>query len=338
MNSFKELLQIDASAAKQALAADVEVAYRRIRDHIRKTPLEYSFWLSQISKSFVYIKLEHEQETNSFKLRGATNKIRKLLEQPGPSKRIITASTGNHALACARATKGLDVDCLICVKETANESKLRGLQNRGANVKKHGLDCLETEMYARNLAKETNCIYVSPYNDLDVIAGQGTIGIEVWDQLQDVDVMFLSVGGGGLISGVAAYLKQKNPKIKIVGCQPENSAVMYHSIKAGKTLDMESLDTLSDGTSGGVEQDAITFDTCKELVDEWVLVSEDEISFAVYKMLDEHCKVVEGASGVALASFIKTMSQYEGKNVVILSCGANISIDKLQGVLTKHQK
>eukprot|EP00112_Aurelia_sp_Birch-Aquarium-sp1_P011185 Seg2356.2 transcript_id=Seg2356.2/GoldUCD/mRNA.D3Y31 product="L-threonine dehydratase catabolic TdcB" protein_id=Seg2356.2/GoldUCD/D3Y31 len=319
-------------------ATEVDLAQRRIKDHIRKTPLEYSLWLSHSSNSKVYIKLEHEQITNSFKLRGATNKIRKLCEDRNETKKVVTASTGNHGLACARCIKNTGIECIIFVGEATNPSKIRGLERSGAVIRRHGIDCLETEMYAKEFAKNTGALYISPYNDPDIIAGQGTIGIEILEDLPDVDAVFVSVGGGGLISGIATYLKYKKPNVKVIGCQPLNSPVLCKSIEAGEILDMESLETLSDGTAGGVEKGAITFDMCKDIVDEWVLVTEDEISLAVYDMLQEHCKVVEGASGVAIASFLKTKDRYKDQNVVVVSCGANISIDKLRFVIDKHHE
>ncbi|XP_065063023.1 L-threonine ammonia-lyase-like [Rhopilema esculentum] len=317
------------------IAAETKQAYERIKAYVRKTPLDYSPWLSDSCS--VYIKREDEQITNSFKLRGAVNKVQKLCQATDTKLKIVTASSGNHGLACARSVTGTDVDCTIVVLENISSSKVKGIKRTNATLKFHGTDCVETELFAKNYAEEIGALYVSPYNDPDVVAGQGTIGIEILEDLPSVDAVFISVGGGGLISGISAFMKNRKPDIKIIGCQPENSKVMYESIKHGSILDIESLDTLSDGTAGGVEQGSITFDICKDLVDEWVLVSEDEISYAVYKMLQEHCKVVEGAAGVAIASFLKTKNQYAGKNVVIVSCGGNISVEKLKYIINKHE-
>jgi len=318
----------------QDLAGNVDKAYHRIRNFVRKTPLEYSVWLSNAAHCNAFIKLEHEQLTNSFKLRGATNKIQMLCESGTKGVKIVTASTGNHAMACIKSVKNTDIECIIVIPE--NSPKRDHFKRLNATVQLHGTDCLESEMFAKQYAREIGCPYLSPYNNLDVIAGQGTLGLEIMQDLPDVDAIFVSVGGGGLISGIASYVKQKNPSIKVIGCQPENSSIMYRSIQHGSIVDEESLDTLSDGTAGGIEKGAVTFELCRELVDEWVLVSEDEISLAVYKVLEEHCKVVEGASGVALASFLKTKDQYEGKNVVVVSCGSNIPISKLKGIIDKH--
>jgi len=318
----------------QDIALNVEKAYARIKTFIRKTPLEYSTWLSTAANCNAYIKPEHEQITNAFKLRGATNKVQMICESGKKGTKIVTASTGNHGMACIQSIKNTDIECIIVIP--TNSPKIDHLKRLNVNVKLHGTDCLESEMFAKQYAEDIGATYISPYNNPDVIAGQGTIGLEIMQDLPNIDAIFVSVGGGGLISGIASYLKHKNPKIKVIGCQPENSPVMYKSIQHGSILDMESLETLSDGTAGGVEQDSITFEICRDLVDEWVLVSEDEISLAVYKMLEVHCKVVEGAAGVAIASFLKTKDQYEGKNVVVLSCGANIPISKLRGIIDRH--
>ena len=176
-------------------------------------------------------------------------------------------------------------------------------------------------------------IWVSPYNDLQIIAGQGTIAAEVLQDLKDIDAMFVTVGGGGLISGIGTYLKSMSPKTKIVGCLPENSAEMYESIKSGTFVDSHNLDTISDGSGGAFEQGSITYDICKEVVDEFILVSEDEIKQSIKLMIDAHHKIIEGAAGVALASFLKKKDNYAGKNVVILLCGANIATEKLKEIL-----
>ncbi|XP_065063024.1 L-threonine ammonia-lyase-like [Rhopilema esculentum] len=318
------------------IAAATKQAHERIRTYVRKTLLDHCPWLSSGDCS-VYIKREDEQFTNSFKLRGAVNKILKLCQISDVKPEIVTASTGNHGLACAKIVSETNVDCTIVVNENVSSSKIKGIKRTAVSILFHGTDGIEAEIFAKKYAKDIGAIYVSPYDDLDVVAGQGTVGLEILEDLPSVDAVFVSVGGGGLISGIATYMKNKNPDIKIIGCQPENSKVMYESVKHGSILDIESLETLSDGTAGGLEPGVITFEMCQDLVDEWVLVSEDEISYAVYKMLQEHSKVVEGAAGVAIASFLKTKNQYAGKNVVIVSCGGNISVEKSKYIIDKHQ-
>lgn len=319
-----------------SLCEDISKAADRIKLHVRKTPLECSPWLSDVGKSKVYIKLESEQITGSFKLRGAFNKLLTLKESNDEvflTNGVITASTGNHGAAAAYASSKVGTPVTIYVPETTSYAKLKVVKQFGGSVKFHGEDCVEAEVTARNAAKESGMHFVSPYNDLVVVAGQGTIGVEIFEDLADVDSVFVAVGGGGLIGGIAAYLKSVKPGIKMIGCQPSQSAVMSESVKAGKILDLPSGDTLSDGTSGGVEENSVTFDLCKYLVDEWILVSEEEISRAVYQFMENHHKIVEGAAGVAIAAYLKDHNRFQGRNVVIISCGANITMKKLKEVI-----
>ncbi|CAH3175755.1 unnamed protein product [Porites lobata] len=319
------------------LSADVILrAADRIKPFVRRTPLEISYWLSEAGNARVYVKLESEQTTGSFKLRGAFNKLLSLKESNDNSflsKGVITASTGNHGAATAYAANKVGVPVTIYVPQTTSPAKIKAVKQLGGSVSFHGEDCVEAEVKARSVSKERNIHYMSPYNDLVVVSGQGTIGVEILQDLPDVDAVFVAVGGGGLIGGIATYLKAVKPTVKIIGCQPSQSAVMSASVKAGKILDLPSGDTLSDGTAGGVEEDSVTFDLCKSLVDEWILVTEEEISKAVYLFMENHHKIVEGAAGVALAAFLKEHEKFRGQNVVIISCGANISMDKLKDVI-----
>jgi threonine dehydratase len=188
-----------------------------------------------------------------------------------------------------------------------------------------GSDGLDTEQHAREYAARHKMVYLSPYNDRDVIAGQGTCGVEIVDQLPGIDAVFIAVGGGGLISGVSSVLRAHNPKVRIYGCQPEASAVMAESVAAGRILDLPSAPTLSDGTAGGIEADAITFDLCKELIDEFVLVSEAEIAAAMRGYFATYGEAIEGAAGVALAAMLDRKAEISGQTVAVIICGGNVS-------------
>ena len=176
-------------------------------------------------------------------------------------------------------------------------------------------------------------LYLSPYNDPDVIAGQGSCGVEIARQISELDAVFIAVGGGGLISGVGIFLKSIHTDLDVIGCQPKASAVMAESAKAGRIVDIPSGPTLSDGTAGGIEADAITFDICQGLVDEYVLVSEDEIAEAMREFIDSHHMLLEGAAGVAIAGLKKKAAAYQGRNVVVIVCGGNISRETLKTVI-----
>ncbi len=303
-----------------------------IRPIVRETPLDYSVAFSQATGARVYLKLENLQHTGSFKLRGAMNKLLSL-EPEVRARGVVAASSGNHGAAVAYGCNALGTRCLIFVPETASPTKLAAMRRYGADIRQLGDDSLISELAARAYADEQQLAYISPYNDAAVVAGQGTIGVELARQLETIDAIYVAVGGGGLISGIAAYLKQYRPSIRIIGCQPANSDVMFQSVQAGRLLDLPSLPTLSDGTAGGVEEDAITFPLCRDLVDEWVNVDEHEIAAAMRAVMETHHMLVEGAAGVAVAGLEKLKQRVAGQHVAVVLCGANISLEKLKLIL-----
>ncbi|XP_078602279.1 L-threonine ammonia-lyase-like isoform X2 [Branchiostoma floridae x Branchiostoma japonicum] len=314
------------------LQARIEAAADRIAPYVRRTPLEFSHGLSEKNEGNVFIKMESEQRTGSFKVRGAFNKCL-VLRSEQPDVHVTTASSGNHALACTLAMKTVGLTGTIYLSENVSKTKELALVREGAILRHHGTDAVEAETKARQTAQEEGIPFISPYNDMEVMTGQGTVGKEILEDLPDVDAVFVPVGGGGLIAGIAAYIKAVKPTVKVVGCQPAHSAVMAKSVEAGRILDLPSLDTLSDGTAGGVEEGSITFPICQQCVDDWVLVEEDVISDAIYFMMADHHKIVEGAAGVAIGAFLQTAQKYHGKSVAIISCGANISIEKLKKII-----
>jgi threonine dehydratase len=189
------------------------------------------------------------------------------------------------------------------------------------------------EREAARVAGEQGLAYISPYNHLDIIAGQGTIGEEILADLPDVDAIFASVGGGGLISGIGCSVSRSNPQVEIVGCWPENAPAMLECMKAGKVIDVPEQATLSDGTAGGVEEDSLTLPLCRALISSSVTVSESEIAHAMKLVHDHHGYVIEGAAGVALAGLLKDSGRYQGKNVVIVICGGNVSEDTFEAAM-----
>ncbi|MFQ6071033.1 MAG: threonine/serine dehydratase [Candidatus Aminicenantales bacterium] len=308
------------------------LAEKRIKDYIRVTPLEYSPYLSQRGKCNVYLKLENFQLTGSFKLRGAMNKLLSLT--PVQRKRgVITASTGNHGLAVAHGVSVLGGRGIIYLPHNATSSKIERLRTYNVELRFQGHDCLQAELSAKKYAEEHGMDYISPYNDLKIIAGQATVGKEISEQAEKIDCVLVPVGGGGLISGVAGYLKQKEKEIEVIGCQPEASPVMYESLKAGKIIDMESKETLSDGTAGGIEKEAITFELCRKYVDDFYLVSEEEIKEALKFLIEKHFFLVEGAGALTLAAFLQRKEHFKGKNVVLIISGSGISLNLLKKIL-----
>ncbi len=312
-------------------ANDILDAEVRVRHLVRQTPLDHSIHLSEITGCHVWLKLEHLQHTGSFKLRGATNKILSLFYEE-LERGIIAASNGNHGIAVCYAAQRVGVMPQVFMRHGVSEAKLKLIELLGGRPVFYGSDPLEAELKARETADQTGQVFISPYNDAQVIAGQGTIGVELRRQLENIDAVFITVGGGGLISGIATYLKEVSPQTRIVGCWPENSPVMHECLKAGRVIDCPEQPTISDSTAGGLEPDSITFEMCRDLIDNHVLVSEQEIKKAMRLLIEKEHWIVEGAAGVALAALLKEKRQFAGKRVVVLLCGRNIDTQKLSEI------
>ena len=308
------------------------VVHRGIKPYIHRTRLEHSPFYSQLANNAVYLKCENLQHTGSFKARGALNKVLSLSEEE-QQRGIVTASTGNHGAAVAYALQQVGANGTVFVPEDAAATKVANIERLGAQIQKVPGDPVEGEKAARKHATENGLTYVPPYNDPSVAAGQGTIGKELTEQLDSVDAVFVGVGGGGLIAGIAAAVKAHNPKARIVGCSPGNSQVMVKSVAAGELLDIPSLPTLSDGTAGGVEAGSITFPLIQELVDDFVTVSEDAIAAELRTFMQVHHMLIEGAAAMTLAAYRQVAADFADQNVVVILCGANISLDTLREVL-----
>jgi len=314
------------------LPEEIKQAYKRIETDILHTPLLHSRWLSDVCKGEVWLKMESEQYTGSFKARGSLNKLKWLKEQQ-IDQLPVTASTGNHGLGFARALNLLNMEGKIFLPENAVSSKVEAIRAYGAEIVFHGNDPYTTELHARKTAEENNWIYVSPYNDPQVIAGQGTIGVEILEKIPEPEYILATVGGGGLISGIGSYVNAESPQTRIIGCQPENSPEMSVSVRAGEYREVESKPTLSDGSAGGFERESITLELCKQLVDDFILVSEEEIKDGIRSMIARHHKLVEGSAAVAVASLLKQPERFANSTTVIVICGANIDFEKLKELL-----
>jgi threonine dehydratase len=320
------------------LNKEVLEAFERIKKYIRETPLEYSPFLSQLGDCNVFLKLENLQITGSFKLRGAMNKLFSL-DESEKQNRVITASSGNHAAAFAYLLKKFGYQGKIVLPENVAPTKIESLKWYGIDLLFFGDDCVKAEEYAKKQAVEKGWLFISPYNDSKIIQGQGTIGFEIknqlrtWEKELQADCILVPVGGGGLISGIAGYLKSDTTKIEVIGCQPQNSAVMFESLKAGKILDIKSKPTISDGTAGGVENGSLTFELCQKYVDDFILLSEDEIIEAIRLILSKHYMLIEGAAALSVAAFIKHKKKFKNKSVVLVISGARIGLQNLRSVL-----
>ena len=307
--------------------ARIEEASGRIYQLVAQTPIALIEGDSRISSPRAFLKLEHLQKTGSFKLRGATNKILSLSPEEA-AKGVITSSTGNHALGVATAARSRGIDAEVFVSSQVSAKKLRLIEDCGARITVTGANPLDAELAARAAASASGKTYISPYNDPYVIAGQGTIGIEVWQQLPSVDAIYVAVGGGGLVSGIGAYIKSVSRQTEIVACWPENSRVMYECLRAGKVIDFPEQPTLSESTAGGVEPGSITFELCQRVIDRCLLVSETEILEAM-RWARQRGWMVEGAAGVAIAAFFKDATERRKRAAVIISCGRNVGREVL---------
>lgn len=319
---------------------DIEQANKRIKtkpNAVRTTPLEKSMSLSAQTGANIYLKYESQQLTGSFKLRGSTNKLN-LLTAPEAQKGIITASTGNHGLGVATAAKLLGINATIYVPKTASPVKLEAIKQLGGKIETVDGDGYVAEMTAKSVAAQTRKTYISPYNDYDVICGQGTCGLEIVQQLPEVDAIFVAVGGGGLIGGSGLYTKSINTNVEIVGCWPQVAKSFHHALEVGKVEDIDEGETLSDGTAGGVEHDTITLELCQQVIDTKILVSEAEIAAAMKLIAHTERQIIEGAAGVAVAATLKAIAEkpnkYNGKNIVIVICGRNIEFEKYLKIIS----
>lgn len=315
--------------------SDVLVAKNRIEKHIAKTPLVKSSWLSALTGADIYMKLENVQVTGSFKYRGALNVLTWAKENG--IRKVFTASAGNHGLGIAEAAVHTETEATVCVPQTASPLKKQKLQQYSISLIQHGDDCEVTEAYARRLANEKKGYYVSPYNNREVIAGAGTIALEMLEVIPTLSTILVSVGGGGLASGIAIAAKAINPDIKVIGVVAANSPVMSTSVIAGRVVRAFQDKTIADGIAGNIETESITFDLVRELVDDWITVDEEDIVSTVFDFLDNEGMLIEGAASAAVAAISRKLIKFQPKEKVgIVICGGNIARNDWREILVNH--
>lgn len=306
------------------LAGQVAEAADRIRQSVTETPAEQIIGLVPDVGVDVIFKLENLQQTGSFKFRGASNKILSLSAEQA-SRGVIAASNGNHGLGVAAAARRAGIPAEVYVSSHVSPSKAKRIEEHSARIQRAENGPLEAELAARAAANAQGKVFISPYNDAQVMAGQGTIAVELLRQVPVLDALFVAVGGGGLIGGIGAYMKHASPATEVVGCWPENSRVLLESIRAGRILDFPEQPTLSESTAGGLEPGSVTLDICTRVIDRSVVVSEDEILDAMRKVRALRGWVIEGAAAVAVAAFMKGAQHYRGKRAAVVICGGNVS-------------
>ena len=311
--------------------ADVYRAAKQLEGVARKTRLIHSDYFSELCHNDVYLKPENLQHTGAFKLRGAYNKISQLR----PEERVrgvITASAGNHAQGVAYAARKLGVKAVICMPATTPILKVEGTRALGAEVVLHGDGFDDAYAHSLELQKKHGYVYIHPFNDLQVLLGQGTTALEIIDALKDVDAILCPIGGGGFASGVALATKLVNPNVKVIGVEPENAACMKAALAADKVVTLDSADTVADGcavkTAG-----TLTFEFCKKYLDDIITVSEIDIMNALLSLIEKHKLVAEGAGVLSLAALAKL--PFHDKKVVSIISGGNIDISTISALIDK---
>jgi len=305
-------------------AAKVREAYERIRNDIVRTPAERSEPLSRALGAAVFVKWECDQTTGSFKLRGALNKLRSLSREDR-AKGVVSASTGNHGLAIGHAAKLEGVGLKLFLPETAAEIKRKRIEALGVDVEVRGASCDKAEAIARDFAARAGRVFVSPYNDWDIVYGAGTAGLEIDAAVPRFEDVLVPVGGGGLIAGIAAYLKAVRPGAWVIGVEPETSAFMAASLAAGRLVDIDEGETIADAVAGGIEPGSITFALCRDLVDSIEVVPEPSIAAALRLVHESHGRVVEGAGALPFAALLHSPGRFAGRAVVAVASGGNIA-------------
>lgn len=311
----------------------IQEASRRIAGFAYNTPLYHSPALSKATEANVYLKLECYQPIRVFKIRGAANKI---LQLPSEERKrgLVAASSGNHGLAVSYLAKLIDSRATIVVPTTAVEEKVRAIEEYGAKVVKEGLFHDERFAKALEIQKTTGAVLIPPFDDPDVIAGQGTIGLEIHDSLPDVDAIIVPIGGGGLISGIATAIKNLKPHVQVFGVEPERASSMYQSVKEGKITHLSDTTSIADGLATR-EPGKLTFHCVRQYVNEILLVSETEIERAVFTTMKECHLVIEPSAAAAVAGLLRLHPKRKAKIVVVVS-GGNVSLKLLQTILSKY--
>ncbi|MGA2972162.1 MAG: threonine/serine dehydratase [Candidatus Bathyarchaeia archaeon] len=317
---------VTLSAIQEAKVRIVNVAYR--------TPLYFSPRLSALTNAKVYLKLESYQPIRVFKIRGAANKILKL--NPDERKRgLIAASSGNHGLAVSYLAKLTETHATIVVPTNAVQEKVKAIEEYGATVVKYGFFHDERFEKALEIQKATGAVLIPPFDDPDVIAGQGTAGLEICEDLPEANMVIVPIGGGGLISGISTAVKSLKPGVKVLGVEPEKASSMYQSLRNGKITRLSDTTSIADGLAAR-EPGSLTYEIVKRNVDDIVLVSEEQIEKAVFTTMNECHLVVEPSAAAAVAALLEKVHPRAGEKIVVVISGGNVSLKTLAAVLSKY--
>lgn len=324
-------------SSSRPTAADIAAARDRLVGRVLRTPLRRSDWLSDVASAPVWLKLECVQMTGSFKVRGALNAaILHAERHSGLPRALVTASAGNHGRALALAAEQIAVPLTVFVPRDAPETKRRAIERHGARLLLER-DYDAAEAAAREFARREQAVFISPYNDADVIAGAGTVGLEALEDLPDTRCFVVPVGGGGLASGIGVAIKAHAPSAQMLGVEAEASPAFSVSLRAGRITAIQPRPTLADGLAGNLEADSITFGLMQKVCDGMALVDEKLLKSAIAGLAREEHLVAEGAGAAAVAAVLaRQIDERKGPIVAIVS-GSNIDVDRFSGILVSHQ-
>jgi len=319
----------------EILLKDVWQAHKRILPFIMKTPLIYSPKLSELTKSNVYLKLENLNTTNSFKIRGAANKILSLTQEE-KDRGITTFSTGNFGMSVAYVAKQLGIKAHICISNRVPQAKIDALSSIGAIIERVGESQDDAQQRSYQLEKEQGLTVIHPFDDELVIAGQGTIGLEILEDLPEVDTVLAGLSGGGLHSGLGVALKKSNPNLRLIGVSTERGATMYESIVKGKPIQIAEKDTLADSLLGGIGlENKFTFQMVQEYVDDFVLLNEEAFAKGMVFMFNHHRMIIEGAAAAGIGAILNSQVQL-GSNTVITITGSSVNTPVMLEVMNNY--
>ena len=314
---------------------DIFIAKQRIAPHIRKTPLIKANKLSNIANNNIFLKLENLQNTGSFKLRGATNKILSLTKDE-LSRGVITVSSGNHGRAVAFIAKQIGINATVVISSPVPEYKREAIKSLNAELIVGGKDADAAMIFADELQRERGMTMIHPFDDLHIIAGQGTIGLELLEDLPNIDTVIVPLSGGGLMSGIAYTIKETNPNIEVIGVTMKKGAAMHESLLAGHIVDIVEEPTIADALAGGLNKDnKYTFRMVQEYVDKSILVSEKKIKEAMLYCLYEHHLAIEGGAAVGIAAILSYKVYEPNKNIAIIVSGANVDREILNSLINE---
>ncbi|WP_174614361.1 hydroxyectoine utilization dehydratase EutB [Virgibacillus ihumii] len=324
-------------AGKELSLKDIWLAKKRISPYVPKSPLVYSSGLSDVSGASVYLKLENMNPSGSFKIRGAANKILSLTEKER-DRGITTFSTGNFGLSVAYMAKKLGIKAVICISERVPNGKVEALQKSGATVEIYGESQDDAEARSYELEREEGLTVIHPFDDPHIIAGQGTIGLELFEELPEVNTVLAGLSGGGLHSGLGVALKETNPRIWLVGLSTANGPAMHASIQAGKPIQIDENDTLADSLLGGIGlQNQYTFQLVQKYVDELLLMDEQEFADGMTFMLDQHKMIIEGAAASGIGALLHQKVK-PGSQVAVIVTGSSVDTSVVQKLMKESKK